>query len=276
MSCLEIQNVSVQFAKNSGFFTRKPAVVQAVKDVSISVKSGSIFGIVGESGSGKTTLARTIVGLVKAAGGTILLDGKPIDSRSSHVQMVFQDPYGSLNPRMTVLETLEEPLIVHTKFSKDERLRRVMDTLGAVGLSDDALHRYPHEFSGGQRQRIGIARALMLQPKVLICDEAVAALDVSIQGQILNLLVDLNRTMQLTIIFISHDISVVRYLCDEIAVMYLGHIVESGAAADVLDHPKHPYTRELLSAVPKIDISVMKHYSDTAAPQNPEVTRESH
>lgn len=274
MQNIDIKNLSVHFSKSdfnkslfdmskfnwwSRYFSQSVETVRAVSDVTLEIKSGEIFGIVGESGCGKTTLGRSLVGLNTPQAGTIQIGTRSHREflHEASIQMVFQDPFGSLNPRMTVLQTLEEPLVIKRTFNKkmnsEERKTAVLSILEQVGLTADVLHRYPHEFSGGQRQRIGIARALMLNPKILICDEAVAALDVSIQGQILNLLIELNKKRGLTIIFISHDVGVVRYLCDRVAVMYLGRIVETGSVQAVLDDPQHPYTKGLLASVPRID-----------------------
>ncbi|MBM3526387.1 MAG: ATP-binding cassette domain-containing protein, partial [Alphaproteobacteria bacterium] len=224
----------------------------------LAIARGETVGLVGESGCGKSTLGKALLGLAPVTAGTVRFDGTELTGLSSsarasfrrRMQMVFQDPFGSLNPRHTVGEILEAPLIVHRLGGRDERHARVAALIDQVGLPPDAADRYPHEFSGGQRQRIGIARALTLQPELIVCDEPVSALDLSIQAQILNLLVALKRELGLAYLFISHDLGVVRYFCDRVLVMYLGRIVESASAADLWRRPLHPYTQALIAAVP--------------------------
>jgi oligopeptide/dipeptide ABC transporter ATP-binding protein len=235
--------------------------IHAVRGVEFRQRVGETLGVVGESGCGKSTLARLLMRLVAPTAGTIWFDGEDITTlpaqqmrrRRRHMQMVFQDPFASLDPRMTVRQLLEEPLIIHRAGSRPERRRRVAELLDMVGLPDEAGKRYPHEFSGGQRQRICIARAVALNPKLLICDEAVSALDVSVQSQILNLLVDLRRELGLTCLFISHDLAVIRYISDTVMVMYLGQVVEYGPVDNVFAQPRHPYTLALLDAIPVPD-----------------------
>ncbi len=237
---------------------RRIGTVKAVDGVSFALARGEILGLVGESGCGKSTLGRTILQLIPPTGGAVVLAGKNLagmDKRElraarADFQMIFQDPYASLNPRMTVLDALAEALRAHRKISAAEISERVAGLMQKVGLSPRFVKKYPHEFSGGQRQRIAIARALAVEPKLIIADEPVSALDVSIQAQIINLLAKLSREMQLTLIFISHDLSVVKHISDRIAVMYLGRIVEMGPAAQVFEQPLHPYTKALVSAVP--------------------------
>jgi len=236
-------------------------VLRAVDGVSFEVARGETVGLVGESGCGKSTLGKTILRLVPAAEGAVTLDGTDITRLGARamaphrrkVQMIFQDPFGSLNPRQTIRTVLDTALKVHGLGTRAERAQRLQEIVVRVGLPADSLDRYPHEFSGGQRQRIGIARALILRPALIVCDEPVSALDVSIQAQILNLLVDLKRDLGLSYLFISHDLSVVRYFADRVLVMYLGRIVESAGHGTLWHDPRHPYTKALLAAVPSTD-----------------------
>jgi oligopeptide transport system ATP-binding protein len=259
---LELRDLRTHFPIHRGFFRRRQiGAVRAVDGVSLTLARGEVLGLVGESGCGKSTLARTLLQVVPATGGTALLDGRPLWPASAAerragrraLQMVFQDPYASLNPRMTVYAALAEPLRVHRICPPTEVPARVADLMGRVGLAPRFVRQYPHEFSGGQRQRIAIARALALEPRVIVADEPVSALDVSIQAQILNLLAALVRDMHLSLIFIAHDLSVVKHISDRVAVMYLGRIVELGPAAAVIARPAHPYTRALVSAIPVPD-----------------------
>ncbi|MEO6005997.1 MAG: oligopeptide/dipeptide ABC transporter ATP-binding protein [Opitutus sp.] len=256
---LELNGVKTHFPIYRGrLFKRQAGTVKAVDGVDLSIERGEVVGLVGESGCGKSTLARTIMQLVPATAGTIKLNGKDLNALSGEeraiaqrdLQMIFQDPYASLNPRMTVFATLAEPLQVHRICPPSQVTARVGELMSLVGLAPRFMQKYPHEFSGGQRQRIAIARALALEPKVIIADEPVSALDVSIQAQILNLLAELGRRMNLTMVFIAHDLSVVKHISDRIAVMYLGKVVELGPAAEVIERPRHPYTRALVSAIP--------------------------
>jgi ABC-type microcin C transport system duplicated ATPase subunit YejF len=256
---LKAEQVSTYFPLYTGaFFRRVRTYVKAVDHVSLQLRKGEILGLVGESGSGKSTLGRSIMRLVEIDSGSITLDGKPIHTLTPvalkqarpDFQMIFQDPYASLNPRMTVFDTLAEPLLVHKLAGKRDLLTQIHKWMDDVGLARNSIRKYPHEFSGGQRQRIAIARALALRPKLVIADEPVSALDVTIQAQILRLLLDLTQHHDLTMIFISHDLSVVRYLADSVAVMYRGNIVESAATEELFAKPRHRYTQSLLSAVP--------------------------
>ena len=253
---LEVRSLSKHYPARD-----RKGLVKAVNDVSLSLESGHTLGIVGESGCGKSTLARLILRLIEPTGGEILfdgenllaLDGAALRRRRRDIQIVFQDPYASLDPRMTVAAIISEPLDIHGIGARSERKAKVLELLDLVGLDRNAAAKYPHEFSGGQRQRIGIARAISLEPRLVVLDEPVSALDVSIQSQILNLLVDLRQRLKLSYIFISHDLSIVEHVSDEVAVMYLGRVVEYGSAERVFGSPLHPYTQALVSAVPEID-----------------------
>ena len=258
---LDVRDVHVWYPVRTGVLARVTDNVRAVNGVSFTLSKGEILGLVGESGCGKTTLARALLGLEPLHSGQVLLDGRDITSFATRderraftraVQVVFQDPFASLNPRHTVLDLLTEGMLAHGLATRENRRDHAKRLLRSVGLRDDILDRYPHAFSGGQRQRIAIARALSLNPRVLICDEAVSALDLSVRAQILNLLADLRDEFGLAYLFITHDISVVRHIADRIAVMNGGQIVEIGTADDILERPRHPYTRELLAAVPKV------------------------
>ena len=255
---LSVQGLTKHFPIYSGIFRRQTGSVKAVDGISFEIKRGETLGLVGESGCGKSTAGRTILRLYDATAGKIVFDGtdvatlhgEALRAERPRMQMIFQDPQACLNPRMTVGSIIAEPLQEHSNLSKREMMGRVRELLDAVGLNPDFVNRYPHEFSGGQRQRIGIARALALEPEFIVCDEPIAALDVSIQAQVVNLLEDLQEKLGLTYLFISHDLSMVRHICDRVAVMYLGRIMEL-APRDALYHsPKHPYTQALLSAVP--------------------------
>jgi len=259
---LELRDVKTHFPVRHGLvFQREVGTVRAVDGVSLTVAAGEVVGLVGESGCGKSTLARTIMQLIPPTAGTVLLGGRNLTTGSAaelraarrELQMVFQDPYASLNPRLTVFDTLAEPMRVHRVCPTEVIPSRVAALMERVGLAPRFVRKYPHEFSGGQRQRIAIARALALEPRIIVADEPVSALDVSIQAQILNLLAGLCRDMNLALVFIAHDLSVVKHISDRVAVMYLGRIVELGAAVDVIERPAHPYTRALVSAIPVPD-----------------------
>jgi oligopeptide transport system ATP-binding protein len=268
---VEVKNLSVSFPVSGGIMGRKVAEVKAVDGISFSIGRSEIVGLVGESGCGKTTVGRAMINILKyiapdvEVDGEILyhFDGEDVDFNKLHprrmrkyrsrVQMIFQDPYASLNPRMTVAQIVEEPLKIHLKLSPKERNERVLSLLEKVGLRKDHSGRFPHEFSGGQRQRVGIARALATNPDLIICDEPVSALDVSIQAQVINLMMDIQKEFDVSFLFIAHDLSVVEHISDKIAVMYLGNLMEFGDASQVYHHPKHPYSQALLSAVPVPD-----------------------
>ena len=255
---VEVKNLKEYFNINTGLFTSKP--LKAVDDVSFSIRKGETLGLVGESGCGKTTVGRTLLHLYKPTAGEIWFDGKEIKTKKDILEyrrktaMVFQDPYSSLNPRMTVSDIIAEPLDVHKMYSnKQERQERILELMARVGLNSEHANRYAHEFSGGQRQRIGIARSLSMNPEFVVCDEPVSALDVSIQAQVINMFAELQEQMDLTYLFIAHDLLVVRHISDRIAVMYLGKMVELADSKEIYDHPLHPYTKSLMSAVPLPD-----------------------
>src|SRR6187397_1882636 len=260
MALLEVRSLVKEFARHHGLL-RKASVVRAVDGVSFSIDAGETFGLVGESGSGKTTTGRCLLRLLEPTSGSVRFAGEDVLAFSPErlravrrdMQIVFQDPYASLNLRMLAREIVEEPLVIHGLGSRDERSGRAAELFHLVGLDAAQLERYPHQFSGGQRQRIGLARALALNPKFVVLDEPVSALDVSVQAQVVNLLMDLQRQLKLTYLFIAHDLRLVAHICTRVAVMYLGKIVEMGTAASLFAAPQHPYTRALLSAIPVPD-----------------------
>jgi len=264
---VEVKNLKKWFETSDHFLSVKKNYVKAVNGVSFKVNKGETLGVVGESGSGKTTLGRSILRLTEPTGGEILLEGqdflkfnkRELRKNRDSLSCIFQDPQASLNPRLTIGDVIADPMRIQRKpATKQERYEKVLKLLDVVGLNRDVMWRYPHEFSGGQRQRIGIARALALSPKLVICDEPVSALDVSLQSQVLNLMADIQQSLGVTYIFISHDLSVVKYVSDNIAVMYLGKIVEIAPKEKLYDHPIHPYTEALLSAIPIPDTKVKR------------------
>lgn len=265
---LKVEHLSKEFPAGSGAFGGRfsKRVVSAVNDVSFEIYPGETFGLVGESGCGKSTTGRTIMRLSAPTAGKVFFEGRDVSAMNKHelkdmrreMQFIFQDPYASLNPRMTIGEIVSEPMTIHGVGTKEERIERVRELLDVVGLNPEHINRYPHEFSGGQCQRIGIARALILEPKLIICDEPVSALDVSIQAQVVNLLQQLQHEMGLSLIFIAHDLAVVKHISDRVLVMYLGHAVELGTYDEVYHNPLHPYTKALMSAVPIPDPDLEK------------------
>lgn len=280
MPILEVKNLKKYFPVTSGVFLKRTGWIYAVDGVSFFVNKGETLGIVGESGCGKTTLGRCIMGLYDVSDGEIIINKKKIFNLTSkkreelalNLQMIFQDPFESLDPRQTIKEILEEKYIIHN-ISKKETIKAISRIIEQVGLQQDDLSKFPHEFSGGQRQRIGIARALSLNPKIIVCDEPVSALDVSVQSVILNLLLSLQQKLQLTYVFISHDLSVVKHISDKIAVMYLGKIVEMADADDIYTKAEHPYTQALLSALlvpdPNLDQKRILLKGEVPSAQNP-------
>jgi len=279
---IKVNNLKKWFPIRGGILSRTVGYVKAVNDVSFYVNHGEVLGLVGESGSGKTTVGRSILRLIEPTEGEVIFDGTDVVSLSKaelrpfrrRMQIIFQDPFASLNPRMTVGDIIAEPLIIHKLVkTPQERTDRVAELLKLVGLSPDHMRRYPHEFSGGQRQRIGIARALAVDPDFIVADEPVSALDVSIQAQVVNLLQDLKDELGLTLLFIAHDLAVVEYVSDRIAVMYLGKIMEMAPASELYTNPQHPYSEALLSAVPVPDPTVKRERivleGDIPSPINP-------
>lgn len=258
---LDVQDLTQYFPVKTGVIPRTIGHVHAVDHISFTLNQGETLGLVGESGCGKSTVGRTILRLLRPTSGVVKFEGRDIGTMSRaemrslrrDIQIIFQDPFESLNARHTVRKILSEPFVIHRIGNRQERHQRVVDLLNRVGLDASAADRYPHEFSGGQRQRIGIARAIALKPKLIVCDEAVSALDVSVQSQVINLLLDLQQEMDLALIFIAHDLAVVKHVSDKIAVMYLGKFVETRTSADIYESPKHPYTQALISAIPKPD-----------------------
>lgn len=268
---LKLEGIRKVYETKGNLFGRGRRQVVALNDLNLQISQGEIFGLVGESGSGKTTAGRLIVRLENPDGGRILLDGRDtgalrgadLKSLRRRVQMIFQDPYQSLNPQISILETIAEPLLIHRSTKRRDRLDKVREMMSRVGLSppEDFLHRFPHQLSGGQRQRVAIARAMILEPELVVADEPTSMLDASISAQIFNILMGLRRDMNVTFLFITHSMAAARYLCDRIAVLYRGHLVEQGAADEIIHRPAHPYTQALIDAIPKFgDCSALKRY----------------
>ncbi|ADU28407.1 ABC transporter ATP-binding protein [Evansella cellulosilytica] len=261
MALLEVKDLKVHFPIRGGLFRRVVDQIKAVDGVSLNIEEGQTYGLVGESGSGKSTTGRAIIGLNQITSGEVIFNGHDLSksTRKSHlnvrrdIQMIFQDPYSSLNPKKRVVDIVAEPLRNFEKLSATEERRRVQELMDMVGLSPEAIYKYPHEFSGGQRQRIGIARAIALKPKLIIADEPVSALDVSVQAQVLNFMQDIQKELNLTYLFVSHDLGIIRHMCDHIAIMYKGRYVEQGTADDIFENGQHIYTKRLLAAIPDID-----------------------
>lgn len=263
MPFLEVKDLKVHFPVRGGILGRKLRSVKAVDGVHLAIEQGQTYGLVGESGSGKTTTGRAIIGLSPITSGSVLFQGQDIASSGSRmpphirrdIQMIFQDPYSSLNPKKRVLDIIAEPLRNFERLSAGEEKRRVRELLEQVGMSPESIYKYPHEFSGGQRQRIGIARAIALKPKLIIADEPVSSLDVSVQAQVLNFMKDIQKELKLTYLFISHDLGIIKHMCNFIGIMYKGRYVEQGTTADIFENPRHIYTKRLLSAIPDLDPS---------------------
>ncbi|MED4599959.1 dipeptide ABC transporter ATP-binding protein [Paenibacillus validus] len=278
---LEVRDLKKHYPARNGIFRKGAGTAKALDGVSLSIEKGETFAVVGESGCGKTTFGKTVLRLIEPTAGSIRFDGTDITSLGpeqlrqlkTDMQIVFQDPYGSLDPKWTIQRTLEEPLRTHLKLSAQDIKAKVGEMLEVVGLNSHHALRYPHELSGGQRQRIGIARALILQPKFVVLDEPVSALDVSIQAQILNLMQDLQSRLSLTYLFVSHDLSVVRFISDRVGVMYLGRMVEMGPTEELFERPLHPYTQALISAIPEPDPDKRRERivlsGDVPSPRNP-------
>lgn len=260
MSLLTVEDLKVHFPIKGGIFGRTVDHIKAVDGVNLSIDKGKTYGLVGESGSGKTTIGRSIIGLNHRTDGKIFFEGKEIkkvrkakSEIRKDIQMIFQDPYSSLNPKKRVMDIVAEPIRNFENFSKVEVKRRVQELLELVGLSPESIVKYPHQFSGGQRQRIGVARAIALKPKLIIADEPVSALDVSVQAQVLNFMQEIQKELDLTYVFISHDLGVIRHMCNQIGIMYQGRFVEEGSKGDIFNNPQHIYTKRLVAAIPDLD-----------------------
>lgn len=260
---LEIKDLKVHYPIRGGFFNTVKDYVKAVDGVSINIPKGTTYGLVGESGSGKTTTGKAVMGLNKVTDGTIIFDGHEITGKKKvdnhkDIQMIFQDPYSSLNVRKRVYDIITEPITNYETLNRKERINRVLELLDIVGLPPSAIYKYPHEFSGGQRQRIGVARAIALRPKLIIADEPVSALDVSVQAQVLNFMQEIQEKMDLTMMFIAHDLGVVRHMCSYLGIMYRGRLVEEGTAEDIFKNPQHLYTKRLVAAIPDTNVDAVE------------------
>ncbi|MCM3739680.1 ATP-binding cassette domain-containing protein [Oceanobacillus luteolus] len=260
MALLEVRDLKVHFPIKGGILNRTVGHIKAVDGVNFSIEQGKTYGLVGESGSGKSTTGKAIIGLEQITEGQVIFNGEDITSIKNKtkdirkdIQMIFQDPYSSLNPRKRVLDIIAEPLRNYEKLTKNEEKQRVYELLELVGLTPESIWKFPHQFSGGQRQRIGVARAIALKPKLIIADEPVSALDVSVQAQVLNFMQDIQKELGLTYLFISHDLGVVKHMCDEIAIMYRGRYVEQGTKDDIFENPQHIYTKRLIAAIPDVN-----------------------
>ncbi|EKK20342.1 Oligopeptide transport ATP-binding protein OppF [Fructilactobacillus florum 8D] len=284
MSLLTVKDLQVYFPVRGGFFNRKLDEIQAVRDVSFSINQGETFGLVGESGSGKSTTGRAILGLEPQTGGTISYQGHDVTkvAKRQHqdfrrdVQMIFQDSFSSLNPQKRIASIISEPLRNFENLSKNDLKLRVLQLLDIVGLSPDALYKYPHQFSGGQQQRIGIARAVATHPKLIIADEPVSALDLSVQAQVLNFMKKIQAEFGISYLFISHDLGVIRHMCDRIAIMTRGEIVEIGTRADIYQHPIHIYTKQLLEAIPQTDVDHREQHREARLAMNQKYHQDKH
>lgn len=261
MALVEVQSLNTWFPILGGVFRRRTGWVYALNDINLSINKGEVLAVVGESGCGKSTLGNSLLGLVTPTNGQIEFDGRPIDIKNksswkpyrTELQIIFQDPYSSLNPRHTIFQILAEPLLLHKQATRKNVRSKVAELLSLVKLPEDSMNRYPHAFSGGQRQRIGIARAIGLRPKLIVCDEVSSALDVSVQAQIIELLLDLKKRLDLTLLFITHDLSLVRHIAKRVVVMYSGRIVEIAPTEQLFQKPRHPYTKALIDAIPLLD-----------------------
>jgi peptide/nickel transport system ATP-binding protein len=253
---IEVKDLKVHFPIRKGFFRKVVGHVKAADGLNFNIEAGETYGLVGESGSGKTTTGRAIIGLDRLTSGEILFEGKKLDltkKASRDIQMIFQNPFSSLNPKKRVLDIVAEPIRNFENLTPEQEIVRIEELMDIVGLSPESIYKYPHEFSGGQRQRIGIARAIALKPKLIIADEPVSALDVSVQAQVLNFMKEIQKELGLSYLFISHDLGIIRYMCDHVGIMYKGRFVEEGTADDIFENPKHIYTKRLLSAIPSTD-----------------------
>lgn len=283
MALLEVKNLKVHFPIRGGFFNTIQDYVRAVDDVSFTIEEGKTYGLIGESGSGKTTIGKAVVGLERPTGGQILYGGNCVNTKAQrrkekynqHVQMIFQDVMSSLDPKKRIRDIIAEPIRNFEHLSKEEELRKVLTLLKIVGIPADGLYKYPYEFSGGQRQRIGVARAIAVNPRLIVADEPVSALDLSVQAQILNFMKEIQRDFKLSYLFISHDLGVVKHMCDYIYIMYRGRFVEAGTREDIYQNPQHIYTRRLIAAIPEMNVAMREEYKKRRLEIEAEYSRES-